>query len=158
MSMHIYIERLTPIVLLRTRKKQRNEMASTAEFKQNRSLAATLMYLGNGVLPQSSFIMSMLQQMIEKVRVEHLAMANGMLAELVQLKSWITYKSPSNGKEIKHVLITTFSDASFNHSSRDRCVQTGFLTALRIAPNQGMDYYHLLDWCSNKEKRVSYSP
>ena len=24
--------------------------------------------------------------------------------------------------------------------------------------HQGMYYYHLLDWCSNKQKRVSYSP
>ena len=90
--------------------------------------------------------------------VGHLAMANSMLAELLKLKPWVKYKSPPKAEGIKQVMITTFSDASFNQSTGHGYGQTGFFNRLRIVLHQGMDYYHLLDWCSNKQKRVSYSP
>lgn len=50
MSMIRYIERLKPITMSRIKRKQRNDKATEVEPKQYRSLACSLMYLGNGVL------------------------------------------------------------------------------------------------------------
>ena len=36
--------------------------------------------------------------------------------------------------------------------------QTGLLSGLRIEMKIGIDYFHLTDWCSHKQRRVSYSP
>lgn len=50
MSMCRYLDRLKSIDLSRTRKKDRDAQVSPQETTQYRSLACTLMYLGNGVL------------------------------------------------------------------------------------------------------------
>lgn len=84
MSMIRYLERLKPILISRTRKKERSSPATELEIKQYRSLAATLMYLGNGVLPQASYATSALQQKIGKLIVEHLVMENEMLSDLMK--------------------------------------------------------------------------
>jgi len=158
MSMLRYIERLKPIILSRARRKQRTEAATEVELKQYRSLACTLMYLGNGVLPQASYVTSTLQQQISKVFVEQLVMANGMLKELRALKPWITYRKAPESDLIKEVYVSTFSDASFNQCSASGYGQSGILTGLRIELQNGPDLFHPIDWCSNKQRRVSYSP
>lgn len=62
MPMVRYLERLNPVYLSRTRRKECNGRATAVELKQYRSLACTLMYLGNGVLPQAAYITSLMQQ------------------------------------------------------------------------------------------------
>lgn len=158
MSMIRYLERLKPIVISRERRKQRMEMATQAEVKQYRSLACTLMYLGNGVLPQASYITSALQQWIGKVNVERLVQANEMLKELLNLKPWVMFRKPPSMENIKQVLVSTFSDASFNLRSSSGYGQSGVLMGLRIELYKGPDLFHPVDWFSNKQKRVSYSP
>lgn len=94
MSMIRYLERLKPIMLSRTRRKQRREMATEIELKQYRSLACTLMYLGNGVPPQAAYVTSAMQQIVSKVTVEQLVTVNEMLAELLKLNPWILFRAP----------------------------------------------------------------
>lgn len=158
MSMVRYLERLKPIVLSRERRKQRMEIATQTELKQYRSLACTLMYLGNSVLPQAAYATSALQQWIGRVNVERLVIANEMLKEILSLKPWVTFRQPPNAANIKEVLISSFSDASFNLSSSSGYGQTGVLTGFRIELHKGPDIFHPIDWCSNKQRRVSYSP
>ena len=54
MSMNRHLEMLKPIEISRTRRKERDEPATSTELTEYRSLACTLMHLGNGVLPQAS--------------------------------------------------------------------------------------------------------
>lgn len=158
MSMIRYLERLKPILISRARRKQRTDKATEVELKQYRSLACTLMYLGNGVLPQASYVASLLQQMVTRVTVEQLCMANEMLNELLKLKPWITFKVPPSIEKIQEVFICTFTDASFNQSTSSGYGQTGTLTGLRTQLKDVVDIFHPIDWCSNKQRRVCYSP
>ena len=158
MSMARYIERLRPIELSRTRRKQRLDAATDRETTQYRSLAATLMFLGNAVLPQASYATSVLQQLIPKIRVEELVVANDMLKELLSLKPKIVFKVPPPVDDIQEVIVSSFSDASFNHTDATGYGQTGLVTGLRIKRKTGLDLFHPLDWVSAKQKRVSYSP
>ena len=158
MSMQRYVERLNAIEVSRTRRKQRMEPATEKEVKQYRSLAATLMFLGNAVLPQASYATSLLQQLLPKLRVEELVTANNFLTEILALKPQIVFRAPPQPSEIEEVLVSTFADASFNHSSRSGYGQTGLITGLRMKRKNGVDLFHAIDWSSSKQKRVSYSP
>ena len=158
MSMVRYLERLTPIELSRSRTKMRKDIATDKEAKQYRSLAATLMYLGNAVLPQASYATSILQQMLPKLRIEELVKANDILKEVLALKPQIVFRAPPSPEYITEVIVCSFADASFNHSDMTGYGQTGLVTGLRIKLKDGMDFYHALDWTSSKQKRVSYSP
>lgn len=158
MSMVRYLERLKPITISRTRKKERSDKAITSELKQYRSLACTLMYLGNGVLPQASYVTSLLQQLVARVTVEQLVLANDILSDLMKLKPWIIFKKPPMVSEINEILVSTFTDASFNKSAQSGYGQTGTITGLHIRLRNGLGIFHPVDWCSTKQRRVSYSP
>ena len=51
MAMHRYLERLASNYISRSRQKMRVDPATEREFRQYRSLAVTLMFLENAVLP-----------------------------------------------------------------------------------------------------------
>ena len=142
MSMLRYIERLRTIELSSTRRKQRMDTATEGETTQYRSLAATLMFLGNAVLPQASYATSVLEQMIAKLRVEELVIANDMLKELLSLKPHIVFKVPPPVDDIQEVIVSSFSDASFNHTDATGYGQTGLVTGLRIKRKTGLDLFH----------------
>ena len=158
MSMSRYIERLRPIELSRTRHRQRMDAATERETTQYRSLAATLMFLRNAVLPQASYATSVLQQMIPKIRVDDLVIANDMLKELLSPKPQIVFKVPPPVDDIQEVIVYSFSDASSNHTDATGYRQTGLVKGLTIKRKTGLDLFHPLDWASAKQKRVSYSP
>lgn len=156
MSMIRYLERLKPITISRTRRKQRNERATEAEIKQYRSLDCTLMYLGNGVLPHARYVTSALQQQVSRVFVEQLVSANEMQKELMALNAWVTFKSPiAMAGKIQEVFVSTFTDASFNQTSSIGYGQSGILTGLRIELQDNLSLSHPLDWSSHKQRRVS---
>ena len=158
MSMKRYVERLKPIDMSRSRRKMREDTATENEIQQYRSLAATMMYLGNAVLPQASYATSLLQQKLPKIRVEDLITANEVLKDILSLKPQIIFRSPPSSTSITEVIVSSFSDAAFNHSDMSGYGQTGLLTGLRIKQRDGVDLYHAIDWSSSKQKRVSYSP
>lgn len=154
MTMERYLERLKPIPLPKPRRRQSQEPATETEKKQYRSLAGTLLYLGNGVLPQASFVTSVLQQQISALQVRHLVDANEMVAEIFQLEPVLTFLKPQH---VKEAIISSFSDASH---PRDRDYgQSGILCGLRIKEegSDSQDIFHMVDWTSHKQKRVSYS-
>lgn len=55
-SMMRYLDRLRPITITRTRRKQRRAHTTADATKSYRALAGTLLYLGNGVLPQAALV------------------------------------------------------------------------------------------------------
>ena len=152
MSMHRYIDRINLISISRQRRKQMNEPVTEEEKKQYRSLAGTLLYLGNGVLRQAAFVTSMFQQKISALSVRHLVDANNMLTELLNLDPWLKCLKP---QKVDSVVISSFSDAS--HPKDRDFGQTGIICGLRIQAKGKQDIFHMLDWSSHKQKRVSYS-
>lgn len=153
MSMIRYLDRLRPINVTRTRRKQRDMHANSEETKSYRALAGTLLYLGNGVLPQASLVVSLMQQCIANLKVQHLIDANEMLKDLLKLKPWITFRRPSNTEQVTYC---TFSDAS--HPNDRDYGQTGIIAGFRITNElDSRTIFHPIDWTSHKQRRVSYS-
>ena len=158
MSMTRYVERLNAIELSCSRRKMREDTAKENEVKQYRSLAATLMYLGNAVLPQSSYATSLLQQKLPKLRVEELVTANDILKEILTLKPEIVFRASPTAANITEVIVSSFSDAAFNHTDMSGYGQTGLLTGLRIKRRDGVTSTTPLTGPVASKKRVSYSP
>lgn len=153
MSMDTYWNRVQAIHMSRTRRRMRDSLACASEILQYRSLAGILLYLGNGVLPQASLVVSLMQQRITNLTVAGLCDANEMLAELRKLKPTITYRHVENSTEVS---LCTFSDVAH---PRDRDYgQTGFFTGILIRNGiDGRNVFHLIDWTSHKQQRVSHS-
>lgn len=109
MSMNTYWKRIKPIKTTRTRRKMRAERATAHEVIQFQSLAGTLLYLGNNVLPQASVAVLFMQQRDGRFCISDLIEANQMLAELKHLELVITFRRVTNST---NVILCTFSDAS----------------------------------------------
>ena len=72
MSMKRYLDRLRPIFINRSRRKERNMHDNDEETKSYRALAGTLLYLRNGVMPHASLVVSIMQQRIGNLSVQNL--------------------------------------------------------------------------------------
>lgn len=153
-SMKEYWNRIQAIQMTRLRRKAKDCLANAREIQQYRALAGTLLYLGNGTLPQASYVVSLMQQRVSRLKVKHLIDANNMLAELRKLSSTIFYQKVDTPYD---VCLFSLSDAS--HPKDRDYGQTGILIGI-LARNgkEGKDVYHLIDWTSHKQHRVSYSP
>lgn len=134
-------------------KKMRNEQVAARELIQYRSLAGTLPYLGNGVLPQASYVVSLMQEKLGRLTVKHAIEANDTIRELRKMTPCITYPCVKN---IKDVSLFAIKDAA--HSKDIDYGQTGFIIGL-VAHNcrRGSNLYSLVDWCSQKKQRNSHS-
>lgn len=152
MSMIRYLDRLTPFDISRSRQKMRAYYATDKEVKLYRSLVATLMFLGNAVLPQASYATSLLQQKMPKLTFEELVLANNILKEVLSMKPQIVFKAPPHTTQITEVIVSSFSDALFNHNDLSGYGQTGFLTGLQIKQKNGIDLYDAVDWACGKQK------
>lgn len=75
-SMHHYMDRLRLIHLDRKRRKELQSPVTEVEKKAFRSLAGTLLYLENAVMPQASLIASLMQQRISCLKVQDIFDAN----------------------------------------------------------------------------------
>lgn len=150
-SMTEYMSKINPIPLSRQRRKQQMEKCTSEERTKYLGLAGQLNWLGHGVLPQASFVASRIQQYTGDLRVKHISEANQMLFALKKLNPTITYKAPGNTEEIiGNTTILTFSDASQGTTTYG---QTGYVSGI-LFPN---NIYHVIDWHSSKQNRVSFS-
>lgn len=107
-SMTDYIDRLKPVDISRTRRRERDSLATDREIAEYRSLAGTLVYLGASVLPPASYVVSAMQQRIGRLTVLHFIEANDMLIELLKLDPTIRYCRPNGTIGAK---LVSFSDA-----------------------------------------------
>lgn len=156
LSMSDYLEYIKPLNIARARRTTPMTQATNHELTGYRRLAGELTWIGCAVLPQASLIGSIMQQKIPNLSVQDLIEANQTLKELKQLRAFIRYQRPM--KKLDHTEIVSFSDAAFNISKHQQYGQTGFLTGIRLCmANEDSTIYHVIDWSSTRQKRVSYS-
>lgn len=117
-----------------------------------RALADSILFLGEAVLPQATMMTSFLQQKIGQLKVKHLVEANDMLKHLLKLRPIIMFIKPV---QPRNASIVRYSDASHFNGERDYG-QTGVRSDLKVYDGL-MEIYHLIDWASLKQKRISYS-
>lgn len=154
LSMWDYIEKLSPVELTRERRRQKGEKATASEETAYRALAGTLMYMGNSVTPQASFITSRMQQELGDLRVGHIIEGNNRTKEMVNLRPYIRYIRPSGMSDMR---IVSLSDAAHGGSS-SIYGQTGGICGILIEACGVTDrIFHPISWTSHKQKRVSYS-
>lgn len=154
MSMRSYMTQLAEINLTRERRKQLDAPASENEITAFRSLAGTLLWLGKGVLPPAAYASSTMQQKISMLKVGHLLEANEIVRDIKKLQPTLLFRRTGN---VTKAMITTFSDASFNITSRKSYGQTGLVLGVRTTMDDGYEMFHMLDWVSTKQRRISHS-
>lgn len=154
-TMQPFMESLKPIELPRSRRKQSSEKATNEEYQEYRSMAGSLIWAGNATLPQAGYVASYMQQTAPKLRVHHVTEANKMMKELRDLDATITFKKMK--KPAKKVEVWTFSDASFNIVAGRDYGQTGVVTGLIAYDEDGESVFHVVDWVSSKQRRITHS-
>lgn len=152
-SMTDYAESLQYLELTRDRRKQNDEKATAEEFTAFKSLTGEIMWLGGGVSPQASFVASYLQQRTSDLRVSHLTEANKLLRQLKALPTTLRYKKLTTGQGME---VYSFADASFNIAAGLEYGQTGVIIGLRTTSTQD-NAFHMIDWISHKQRRISHS-
>lgn len=153
LSMDNYLDKIHPVDVLRARRHNPHELVDSREISEYRHVAGMLVYMGQAVLPQTSFVASKMQQKLGKLQVCHLLDANRMLSELKSLEPSIVYRVP---EDPINVTLASFSDAS--HGGVDYIYgQSGFVSVLRIRQENGEVLFHCLTWSSSKQKCTSYS-
>ena len=150
-SMDEYMDKISPLVLTTNTKKQQDSKCNEDERKLFLGLTGQLNWLGHGSLPQASYISSKLQEYTGDLRIKHMCEANQLLRSISNLEPTIFYKSPQNPtSNLSNSSVLTFSDASQGKTTYG---QTGYVTGIHFPDN----LYHILDWHSSKQYRVSFS-
>lgn len=130
MSMNSYMSKLQLMELSRERKKQVECDATPMELTEYRNRCGIILWLGNGVLPQASFVSSLMQQYVGKLKVGDIRRANEMIKEIRNLSPVICYRRPS--QVVTNAEVCLFSDAAFNVTSSRDYGQTGLVAGLRM--------------------------
>jgi hypothetical protein len=152
MDMLDYLANFAPLQLSPTRRKDSELPATPEERTAYQSLAGTLKCFGHGVLLPACFVASYLQQHLGNLRVHHLAHANSLLKELLQLQPKLYFPSASAQSHDAHLI--AWSDAAHGVTYD----QSGFLAGLQLSgPTLDSSVLHILDWSSSKQRRVSFS-
>lgn len=153
-SMSAYLDRVRSVQISKERKTRPEIQVDDRERSEYRSLAGVLLYLGQAVLPQASFVASRMQQKLGLLKIGHVIEANKMLTELKKLKAELMFIWPQN---IGSVSISSLSDAS--HGCADETYgQTGTFCGLKIQSSlHDLPLFHPIAWTSHKQRRVSYS-
>lgn len=153
LSMDLYGKRVMPIELTRTRRRMVEHSAAAKEVLQYRSLCGTLLYLGNGILPQAALVVSLMQQRLPRLKVAHLVDANEMVHGLRTLDPTIVFKRVPKAENAS---LCALSDAS--HQKDKDYGQTDLLIGILCQCKlQKRSTFHVIDWVSQKQQRVSYS-
>lgn len=124
-SMNEYWKGAMTIAMNKCRKRMRDSKASAKEIIQYRSLAGTLLYLGNETLAQASYSVSLMQLRLGYFKLQHLIDANIMVGYLKKLNPVITYRQVHN---VIEAALFKYSDAS--HPKDRDYGQTGILIGI----------------------------
>lgn len=158
MSMESYVHDIRPIHIDSHRETQADMEASDEEVQKYRALAGELVWLGCGVMPQAATIGSLMQQRVPRLQVKDLMSANRELEQLRSMPAVLTFRRPEGNVVAAEVL--TFSDASFNISPKISYGQSGIVAGILYTVRdhgRSEEVYHMVDWASIKQRRVSYS-
>ncbi len=149
-SMEEYAETINPLTLPKERRKQPCDQATIDELTSFLGLTGKMNFLGHGCLPSASFVASHLQQLTGNLKVEDLKTANKAFGEIRQLSPKLLYRSvPANPS----VMYVSFSDASQGKQSYG---QTGYISGILFQTPTEL-VFHVLDWHSAKQTRISFS-
>lgn len=154
-NMDAFMESIEPLDITRARRKEHEDIATQHEYTAYRSLAGSIIWAGNGALPQAAFVGSLMQQTAPRLRVKDITEANKMLKEIRDLKPLISFRKLTS--EVDNIDVWTFSDASFNIVTGRDYGQTGIITGLKVTGKGGESVFHVVDWTSSKQRRVSHS-
>lgn len=155
LSMGTYMRGVEYISLTHDRRRQTHERATEDETACYRAMSGALVWIGCAALPQASLTASLMQQKMPRLTVAHLVEANCMLRELQHMPASIRYNRPSGN--LHSLQVVTFSDASFNISKSQQYGQTGFISGIQVVTDVFENVYHVIDWSSAKQQRVSHS-
>lgn len=67
-------------------------MADNRERYKYRSLAGTLLYLKQRVLPEPGIIASKIQQWMERLTVKNISEENEMVSEIIRMRPCVTFR------------------------------------------------------------------
>lgn len=154
LSTEEYLTAISPINVNRGRRKEWNATATKREISEYRRLAGSLCWLGKAVLPQAALAGSILQQKIDSLKVSNLINANTVLKEVKDMKPTLRFNHNSTSEKCR---ILTFSDASFNISSKQVYGQTGIITGIAANGEHDIPNFYPIDWISAKQRRVTHS-
>lgn len=149
-----YMDRISQINIDADRYKKQQLKATDKEIEAYRALAGELVWIGYGTLPQAAVVASYMQQKVPTLTVHDLVEANKTLKELKDLRPVIRYLPH---KKDANITVCTYSDAAFNISPRQSYGQTGVISGIRIETPGDDPIYHMIDWASSKQRRVSHS-
>lgn len=155
MDMTAYLNTIKPMDITRNRRKEATEKATKDEYNKYRSMAGSIVWAGSGSLPHAAFTGSYMQQRAPTLRVQDLTEANKMLKELKDLTPIVRFRKLDSS--IRAMDVWTFSDASFNIVSGRDYGQTGIVTGIMVESIDGQQAFHLVDWASTKQRRISHS-
>lgn len=155
MDMGAYTDSIKQMEITRNRRKESQHKATDEEYHEYRSLSGSIIWAGNGTLPQAAFTGSYMQQKAPNLRVQDLTEGNKMLKELKDMKPVIKFRKITS--KILALDIWTFSDASFNIVTGREYGQTGIVTGIKVVGEEGDDTFHLIDWASTKQRRITHS-
>lgn len=148
--MEEYFAKIKPIPVSKQRRKEQGAYCTLDGVKCYQGLAGSLNFFGRGLLPQVGIAASYMQQMVPRLRVNQLVVANKVVHELTTLKPSMTYLFPSS---VVSPTYPCFSDASHGKISYG---QTGYISGIYLFA-EGERVYHIVDWLSCKQSRVSFS-
>jgi Reverse transcriptase (RNA-dependent DNA polymerase) len=152
MDMLDYPAKCIPLSFSPTRLKESDIPATPEERTDYQSLAGTLNFFGHGGLPPACFVDSYLQQQLGDLRVHHLAHANSLLKEILQLQPKLYFPSAPAQSHDPHLV--AWSDAAHGTTYG----QSGYLAGLQLTGSTpDSSILHTLDWSSSKQRRVSFS-
>lgn len=152
LDMSEYLEKIQPLEITRSRRKEFDPSCTPEELTAYLGLAGSLNFLGHGILPQAAFAASYLQQAVGSLKVSDIVNANKVLQEIKCLTPSMKFQAPKTLDDVNPSYLS-FSDASHGSTSYG---QTGYLSGIYL-PAGGEFIYHLLDWLSCKQTRVAFS-
>ena len=155
-SMESYLEKLSPMRLNPSRRKQVPEPITRREERMVRALAGTLGYLGTCVSPFALFAGSFIQQMIPRMNVNGIKQANAICRSISQRSAMISYVSPRE-EDITKARIIAFSDAGFPHRYAESAVaQDGVVVGIGFG-KENSSIFHPIFFSSRKQRRSATS-
>lgn len=133
------------------RSMQQYRLADALETCQHCSLAKTLLYLGQAVLPQACFKASKMQQRLRHLTVCSLITVIKMVSEFHKLHPLIFFCRPP---DINNITITTITDAS--HCGKNVTYgQTGLVNGLKVDSKSG-SWFHPNCWSSARQQKIVF--
>lgn len=120
--------------IMRYRRKEVEEKVTQLEYDSYRSLAESIIWGGNGTLPQDSFMASHLQETAPRLKVKYVIDANKTVKELWEMRTLLTFNKIR--KKTTDMNVLEFSDASFNIESGRKYGTTGVITGIHPKGSQ----------------------